>query len=68
MIYKKIQAFDKKRLVYLSNSIFLLKFKIKNKFWNHFLENGIFKRKNWKYFHVISLENVSKNSWLFESY
>lgn len=29
MIYKKIQEFDKKRLVYLSNSIFLLKFKIK---------------------------------------
>lgn len=29
MIYKKTQEFDKKRLVYLSNSIFLLKFKIK---------------------------------------
>lgn len=29
MIYKKIQEFDKKRLVYLSNSIFLRKFKIK---------------------------------------
>lgn len=29
MIYKKTQEFDKKRLAYLSNSIFLLKFKIK---------------------------------------
>ena len=66
MIYKKYKSLIIK-ISLLSNSIFLLNFK-KNKSWNYFLENAIFNAKKWMYFHIKKNENVSKKSWLFESY